>query len=136
MEVVVKRLYKKDTYTIGKMYINNKYFCDTLEDVERPLASIKDKVYGETAIPCGLYRLKMTYSNKFGCMMPEICNVPFFFGIRIHNGRTAKNTEGCILVGENKKKGELINSTTIYKKFRDLLADAELKKENNTIYIM
>jgi len=109
MEIKVKRLYKKPTYTIGVMYIDGERFCDTLEDKVRDLTKEK-KVYGETAIPCGRYKVTLTYSPKFKRVMPLLHDVPYFDGVRIHAGNTTKDTEGCILLGENKVKGGLVNS--------------------------
>lgn len=117
MEIVIKRLYKKETYTIGKMYIDGEYFCDTLEDKDRglkdsdPLADIKmKKVYGETAIPTGMYAVQVTYSPKFKKDLPLILNVKGFDGIRIHNGSFSNDSLGCVLVGKNKIKGGIIES--------------------------
>lgn len=117
MEILIKRLYKKDTYTIGKMYIDGEYMCDTLEDKDRglkdsdPLADIQmKKVYGETAIPTGVYSVEVTYSPKFKIDLPLVKNVKGFDGIRIHNGSFPKDSLGCILVGRNKIKGGLIES--------------------------
>ena len=117
MEIVIKRLYKKETYTIGKMYIDGEYFCDTLEDKDRglkdsdPLADIKmKKVYGETAIPTGMYSVQVTYSQKFKKDLPMILNVKGFDGIRIHSGNYSSDSLGCVLVGKNKIKGGIIES--------------------------
>ena len=68
------------------------------------------KVYGETAIPYGTYEVKWTYSNRFKKYMPELLNVPNFSGIRIHSGNTAADSLGCIIDGENKVVGKVINS--------------------------
>lgn len=109
MLLEVKRLYKKDTYTIGVLMVDGEKFSDTLEDKVRDLKSEK-KVYGETAIPAGKYKVVMSMSSKFKRVMPYLENVPQFTGIMIHPGNTIKDTLGCILVGENKKKGQLVNS--------------------------
>lgn len=82
--------------TIGKMYIDGVEECYTLEDVVRPDG---EKVYGETAIPAGRYRVVITRSNRFGVDMPLVLDVPNFSGIRIHPGNNASHTHGCILVG-------------------------------------
>lgn len=120
MEIEVKRIFKGKQYTIGKMYLNGKYFCDTLEDVVRDLKVVK-KIYGETAIPAGRYKVEMTYSPKFKRVLPILLNVPYFEGIRIHAGNTEKDTEGCILVGENKVKGKVINSMKTEDKLTEIL---------------
>lgn len=82
--------------TIGKMYVDGVEECYTLEDVVRPDGV---KIYGETAIPAGRYRVVITRSQRFGVDMPLVLDVPNFSGIRIHPGNTAKDTHGCILVG-------------------------------------
>lgn len=134
MELKVIRKYKKDTYTIGKLYIDGEYFCDTLEDKDRglkdsmTLQEIKDKkVYGNTAIPSGKYQVKITFSQKYQRYMPLIENVKGYDGIRIHSGNTDKDTLGCILVGENKEKGKVINSRTTFNKLYNILCEAEDK---------
>ena len=133
------RKHLKDTYTIGKLYINGVYFCDTLEDKVRDYNKDGDlndlgetKVYGETAIPYGTYEVEVTYSPKFKRELPLIKNVPHFEGIRIHRGNYPKDTLGCILVGENKVKGGLINST---KYEVDLTKKLKEVKEKVTIKI-
>ena len=117
MELTLKRIAKKDTYTIGKLYVDDEYFCDTLEDKDRELTSDmfledikKVKVYGQTAIPTGRYQVVMNMSARFKKVMPLLLNVPGFDGIRIHSGNTAADTQGCILLGQNKVVGKVINS--------------------------
>lgn len=105
MKIEVKRIFKGTEYTIGKLYIDGSYFCDTLEDTVR-----EKKIAGITAIPAGEYKVKKTYSPRFKKTLPEILNVPNFTGVRIHTGNTAKDTDGCILLGLNKVKGQVINS--------------------------
>lgn len=128
MKILVKRIAKKDTYTIGKMYIDGKYFCDTLEDKDRgltqttPLSIIKTKkVSGQTAIPTGTYKVIVNKSPKFGRMLPRLLDVPGFDGILIHRGNTDKDSSGCLLVGENKVVGKVINSTGYESKLVNLL---------------
>ena len=116
MKLELKRIAYKETYTIGKLYIDGIYFADTLEDKVRDM-KIKDK----TAIPCGTYKVQITYSNRFKKMMPLLLNVPGFEGIRIHNGNSESDTSGCILVGQNKVKGKLVNSRVIYEMLMDKL---------------
>lgn len=121
MNLTVKRIAKKDTYTIGKLYIDEEYFCDTLEDKDRGLKQSDDltyitkhKVYGETAIPTGTYNVSLTYSPKFKKILPLIENVKGFSGIRIHSGNTAEDSLGCILVGKNSVVGKVTNSRNTF----------------------
>lgn len=117
MELLLKRIALKDTYTIGKLFLNGKYFCDTLEDPNRDknkngqFDNGEAKVHGDTAIPYGKYEVILNVSPKFKRLLPRLVNVPSFDGILIHRGNTPKDTHGCILVGENKVVGQVINST-------------------------
>lgn len=135
MNIVIDRKWKKDTYTIGNLYINEVLFSNTLEDKDRGLTSSmtleeinKKKIYGQTAIPSGTYEVKMTYSNRFnsrewgkkyGGKVPELLNVKGFGGIRIHPGNKAADTLGCILVGKNSAVGMVTNSQSYYFKLLD-----------------
>ena len=138
MELKIKRIARKDNYTIGHMYIDGAYFCDTLEDTDRgmkqdmPLSELKDiKVAGRTAIPTGKYCVYLTRSPKFGKVLPLIYDVPAFTGIRIHSGNTDEDTHGCILVGQNKIVGRVINS----RQTMDILMDILEGEEDITIEI-
>lgn len=121
MRLTLKRIANKDNYCIGKLYINGKYFCDTLEDVDRGLDDsmteadiLKQKKYGQTAIPTGIYTVLLTYSPKYKKVMPLINNVKGYSGIRIHSGNTSKDTLGCLLVGKNTVVGRLTDSRNTY----------------------
>ena len=107
MKIDVIRKWKKKEYTIGQMYINGQYFCDTIEDVVR---EGQKKIYGKTAIPEGTYKVIMNYSSKFKRVLPLLLSVPSFTGIRIHRGNTAEDTNGCILVGKNREVGKVLDS--------------------------
>lgn len=137
MELTLQRIYKGEDYTIGDLYVNNVWFSNTLEDKVRILNSFEDKVYGETAIPVGRYKVIISYSNHFKKEMPEILNVEFFKGIRIHEGNHKDSTAGCILVGECKdvKEGFIYNSKKTYNKLFDLLKKALSKNEEIFINI-
>src|ERR1044072_3506132 len=82
--------------TPGKLYVNGKFECYTLEDVVRP-----EKIKGETAIDAGTYRVIIDMSNRFKRLLPLLLDVPNFSGVRIHPGNTDRDTEGCILVGDS-----------------------------------
>lgn len=152
MEIKVKRKWKKEAHTIGKMYIDGEYICDTLEDKDRGLTSNMSvaqicgvKVHGETAIPTGRYLVDMkTVSPRFGgraqyqfCKgrLPRLCNTPGYQGVLIHCGNTAKDTDGCILVGENKAVGQVLNSTTTFRKLYPILKAADERGEQIWITI-
>lgn len=135
MNITLNRIAKKSKYTIGKLYIDGEYFCDTIEDTDRGLtqtmtdAQIKSKkVYGQTAIPTGTYKVIISYSNKFKRQMPLLLNVPGFLGIRIHSGNTEKDTEGCLIVGKNKVIGKVIESKDTYNKLFSILCEANKKE--------
>jgi len=111
MQIIVNRLYRRPNYTIGKLYIDGSYYCDTLEDVVRDIQPDgAGKIYGKTAIPAGTYRVQMTYSPKFKRKLPLLMDVPHFTGVRIHAGNTAADTEGCVLVGHNRAVGMVLDS--------------------------
>ena len=99
MILQLHRTTRTDKSTIGRLYIDDVFFCFTLEDVERDV-----KIYGKTAIPKGLYKVILTRSERFKRVLPLLLEVPGFEGIRIHNGNTAEDTEGCILVGMTESK--------------------------------
>lgn len=152
MDVKLVRIYNGPKYTIGRLYINDQYFCDTLEDVDRglrwdmKLSEInRIKVAGKTAIPIGIYSITLgiqspkfsadKYKKQYGFCdgyLPRLINVPGYQGVLIHIGNDEDDTDGCILVGENKQKGKVINSTATFKKLYKLLADCQ---ENEPIKI-
>lgn len=116
MELILERKYIKAEYTVGRLYVNGEFFCDTLEDrvadVNRngKFDGLERKVPGNTAIPYGTYRIFYGWSPKFGRNMPRLLNVTAFDGILIHPGNHAKETTGCILVGRNTQVGRLTQS--------------------------
>lgn len=129
IQLRLKRIAYKDAYTVGKLYIDDMYFCDTIEDKVRELNSLKDKVYGETAIPSGTYKVILNISPKFKRLLPRLVGVPFFEGILLHRGNKANpDSSGCILVGENKEVGKVINSTKYEMKLVEILKkDSEIE---------
>ena len=86
MELVLRRKFKGPKYTIGDLSINGRFFCNVIEDVVRPAGV---KIYGETAIPYGEYKVVMRYSPKFKKVLPLLLDVPMFEGVRIHAGNYA-----------------------------------------------
>lgn len=128
MELTLKRIAKKKDYTIGQLFINDSYFCDTLEDTDRGLYSYMTpgeisrlKVQNETAIPYGTYKVRLSKSYRFNKLLPELMQVPGYIGVRIHSGNTKEDTQGCILVGENKEKGKVLNSRKTMSKLMEHL---------------
>lgn len=142
MEIRVKRIARKDGYTIGRMSLNEEYFCDTLEDTDRGLKStmseeeiLSKKRKGITAIPTGKYDVILTFSPRFKRVLPLLLNVTGYQYIRVHNGNRPDSTEGCLLVGENKVKGQVLNSRATLEKLMSILLECEKRKEKVTILI-
>lgn len=134
MELKLNRIFLGSSATIGELLVNDKYLCDTLEDRVRPEG---EKVYGKTAIPEGMYEVKLTHSPRFKKILPEILNVPNFSGIRIHTGNSSKDTEGCILVGtwDGEKEDWVGNSRIAFDELMPLLEEATNNKEKITITV-
>lgn len=130
MKLTLKRIALRPTYTIGKLYIDDAYFCDTLEDTVRDTNKSgkfdngEQKIKGKTAIPYGTYEIKWTYSPRFKKYTPQLMNVPSFEGIRVHAGNTSADTEGCLILGENKQVGKVLNSRATINKFYPIIKEA------------
>lgn len=183
MEIILKRIAKKATYTIGKLYVladeevkrqvitlhnqdakrifrhevdvgkltKESYFCDTLEPTWRNLLGIElppqlvdarlgrvsgkkaQKMKGHTAIPEGTYPVLVTWSPRFKRWLPLLQGVPGFDGIRIHAGNYPDDTQGCVLVGENKLKGVVVNSRIWLHRLIKRISEA--KERNESIWI-
>ena len=154
MELRLKRIALRSEYTIGKLYVDGEYVCDTIEDTVRDLdkdgkfANGEVKIHGKTAIPYGRYEITMKvkspkYSNfskyswakKYDGYLPRLLNVPHFDGVLIHAGNTAADTEGCLLVGLNKVVGKVIDSVNTFRRLMDdYLVPA--KKRNERIFMV
>lgn len=122
--------------TLGKLYVNDIYECETLEDVDRHLEAGGIKMAGETAIPRGTYDVTIDYSSRFAKDMPHILNVPDFEGIRIHPGNTAADTEGCVLVGLRRGVDFVYQSVIAFKLLYAKLDDAVERGEAITLEIV
>ena len=151
MKLELKRIAKKDKYTIGHLYVDNKFFCDTLEDPDRGLTSTMNlteikakKIKGDTAIPTGTYKITLdTFSPRFGnksfykkvCggKLPKILNIKGFDGVLIHCGNTNLDTYGCSLVGRNLEVGKVLKSQETFEKLYRILKE---NKDNLTIKIL
>lgn len=149
MELRVRRIALKDTYTIGKMYIDGEYFCDVLEDRVRDLEN-QVKVPSKTAIPYGTYEItldvkstkysdfnKYPWAKEYNGYLPRLTNVPLFLGILIHPGNTEHDSSGCLLVGENKVVGKVINSKATFERLmKSHLIPAKKRGEKINITIV
>lgn len=152
MKIELKRIARRPSYTIGKLYIDGLYVCDTLEDTDRGLSSdmsLSDirriKVYEKTAIPTGEYEVTLKVkSPKFsqksqydfcGGYLPRLLRVPGWEGVLIHIGNNEDHTGGCLLVGENKVVGKVINSTKTFTKLYAILKEASDRGEKITIKV-
>ena len=145
MKLMLLRKWKKSEYTIGQLFVDDVFFCNTLEDKVIDLNK-ENKVVGKTAIPAGIYDITMNvispkYSKRSAfswCKgrLPRLLNVPHFGGVLIHSGNSANDTDGCILVGENKVKGGLVNSMLTLKKLWNMLESARKKGEKIQIEII
>ena len=128
MELRLQRESSTNTLTFGKLYINDAYFCETLEDPVRD-----KKITGKTAIPPGRYKVLLTYSPRFKKTLPLLLNVPGFIGIRIHSGNYATDTEGCILIGAERSTNMILRSRFAFNLLYDRLKSASRSGER--IYI-
>lgn len=145
MQLVLERKWKKPNYTIGILYIDGKRFCEVIEDTDRNLDNsmtieqIKAiKKPGVTAIPRGTYDITLNIvSPKFGnkpyfkkvCngKLPRLLNVKGFDGVLIHTGNTQLDSYGCLICGENKVKGKVINSKITFEKLYSILKNSKDK---------
>ena len=143
MKLELKRIAKKPTYTIGKLYVNGQYVCNTIEDADRGLTQDssleeikKKKIYGKTAIPVGTYEVTLNvvspkYSkspfmlkNANGGRVPRLIDVPGWSGVLIHTG---EDSLGCIIVGINDKVGMVTHSKETFIKLYKILQSAKDK---------
>ena len=147
MNLILDRFFKGPKYTVGHLYIDGKYFCDTMEDKDRglldsmSLAEIKSKkVSSETAIPRGTYKVTLDvvspkYSKKYFYIkvckgkVPRLLNVKGFEGILIHAGNTEEDSAGCLLVGMNLERGKVLKSQETFRKLYKMLSGAKLRGE-------
>ena len=145
MELILERIAKRKTYTIGRLYIReqvmdeyrpgteDRYFCDTLEPTWRDYANGAYKVKGRSAIPEGRYAVVISFSPKFKAWLPILLGGPEFNrkwqGIRIHAGNTVKDTEGCILVGKNREVGKVLDSRIWVHRLKQKIVEAKDKGE-------
>ena len=136
MEIKLIRKYYQAKYTIGRLYVNNRFFSDCLEPPSQHLTercsmdtiqNAKNKGY--RAIPTGRYRILITRSRRFGRWLPLLMNVKGFEGIRIHAGNKPEDTRGCILLGFNRRKGYVLDSTRCVLTLVKMMTEAMEKGE-------
>lgn len=144
MKLTLKRKFLGDKYTIGDLFIDGKFFCNTIEDIVRELPSVcpntpkgisctcPGKVYAETAIPAGTYKVTMKYSSKFKRVLPYLHDVPHFLGILIHSGNSEADSAGCLICGKNTVKGKVLESRVTCDKLNAILS----KEKYTTIEII
>ena len=131
MKLILTRIARKAEYTIGRLEDENgKKLCDTLEPIWRNYDGGELKIPKKSAIPEGSYRVVVTKSQRFQKYLPLLVGVPGFEGVRIHSGNTSRDTEGCILVGQNLQVGKVLWSRITLEKLMKLI---ENEKE---IYII
>ena len=145
MELILERIAKRKTYTIGRLYIQkrvddeflagteNQYFCDTLEPTWRDYEHGAYKVKGRSAIPEGRYAVVISFSPKFKQWLPILLGGPEFNrkwqGIRIHAGNCSEDTEGCILVGKNREVGKVLDSRIWLHRLKQKIVEAKGRGE-------
>lgn len=139
LHILITRNWRKTDYTVGRLYVNGTQLCNSMEDTDRrlfqgqPLSEIlKIKVKGQTAIPTGTYRIRVTESPKFKRPLIEVVDVPGFSGIRIHALNTAEQSEGCIGPGLNTAPGRVTES----RKYENILTDMVAKESEAYITIV
>ena len=122
MKLILIRIARKAEYTIGRLEDENgKKLCDTLEPIWRNYDGGELKIPKKSAIPEGTYRVVTTYSLRFRKYLPLLVGVPGFEGVRIHAGNTSRDTEGCILVGQNLQVGKVLWSRIALEKLMELI---------------
>lgn len=156
MQIKVERKARKATYTVGKVYVDGQYFCDSLEDADRGVTQIMpftstggntgywvnedggviQKVPNKTAIPTGRYDVCSFYWEKHQCYVPMLLRVGGFTGILMHNGMTADHSAGCILLGKNNIVGRLDGSRLYADALAARIIAAEHRREKVTIVVV
>ena len=144
MKLTLKRKYLGDKYTVGDLFIDSNFFSNTIEDTVRELSitcpytskgefcKCKGKIYAQTAIPIGTYKVTMEYSPRFKRKLPHLHNVPHFLGILIHSGNDETASAGCLIVGNNTIKGKVTESRVTSDKLNAILS----KEKHITIEIV
>lgn len=146
MKILIDRKWKKPTYTISNLYIDDEWFCHVIEDTDRgltqdtPVSKIiatKKKYPSQTAIPSGTYKITLDVispkyksspfyqKNANGSRVPRLLDIPGFDGVLIHTGNTQKDSAGCLIVGKNTVVGKVLNSKDYFIKLYKILQTAK-----------
>ena len=133
MNLELERLQLDPDVTIGSLSVDGAWQCWSLEDTVRPDGV---KIHGETAIPRGTYSVDITMSPRFGVELPLLINVRGYVGVRIHPGNSAADTEGCILVGQDRQAKSIGRSRAAFNALMALLRDAKARGEPITLEIV
>jgi hypothetical protein len=132
MEIILQRKIFTDISTIGDIYVNNKFYCYSLEDKVREIPGLPPsvwKIYGKTAIPIGKYITIVTYSNRFKKELPLLLNILGYSGVRFHPGNKPEDTDGCILPGRHKGKDFVYESRLSFNGLFYMIKKALYNKE-------
>lgn len=138
MVIEVKRKTFTNLSTVGEMWVDGEFECYTLEDEMREIEGVpvtQWKVQDKTAIPVGTYDVIIDHSARFQRLMPHVLDVPGFTGIRIHSGNTDKDTDGCILLGQEKTSDFIGHSKLAFDSFFLQLQDALARGETATLTV-
>lgn len=153
MKIALKRIFTNNQYTIGHIYIDGTYVCDSIEDSDRGLKDSMSldeikarKIKDRTAIPQGNYKVTMNvisprfskkkyYKEFCGGRLPRLVGVKGFDGVLIHIGNDQNSSSGCILLGYNKEKGKVLNSREAFEKLYMMLDSANRHGEKIEIKI-
>lgn len=160
MKITLQRKYRNvhngnRVYCIGKLSVDGKYVCDTIEDEDygwvsgktsvKDIQKIKALHKSKTAIPSGEYKITLdVVSPKYfnsayyrkaanGSRVPRLLDVPGFDGVLIHTGNTEQDSAGCLIVGWNKIVGKVIDSKKAFETLYPILLNARNRGE--TIWI-
>lgn len=149
MKIQHVRHFFADKYTISKIYVDGKYFCDAIEDTDRGLNSSMTeeqiravKIQSQTAIPYGTYALTIdvvsprfsqrAVYNPIKGKLPRLLDVKGFDGVLVHIGNTERDTAGCVIVGKNTNKGMVTDSNRTFFQLYTQFQRAKAKGEKIT----
>lgn len=153
MKLLLRRIFLGKEYTVGRLWADGQYVCDTLEPVDRGLdcgMKLEDimavkRERGVTAIPTGVYGVTLQVrSPRFGerkqyafCggRLPRLVDVPGYEGVLLHIGNYQEDTQGCVLVGRNLVRGQLLSSAVTFRGLYGLLQAAVGRGEEMSMQV-